>query len=1582
MATLDNLNFKVILDDVKFNEQVQADIKAAENLNVKLSSLLDIKKKLGNVSGGSVADVRANSTATRVLAENQEKVAQSKLKTAQEQAKLNRLQENGNKTLVSQHSIMRELTTLAAGYFSVAGVGSFISSLYRITGEFDMQKTALKAIIQDADKATVIFNQLKQTAIQSPYTLQQLTQYNKQLTAYSIPTDELLSTTNMLADVAAGLGVSMDRIVLAYGQVKSAAFLRGQEVRQFTESGIPILDILAKQLSTVEGRIVSVGEVFDKIAARQVTFDMVKQAFVDMTSEGGKFYNMQEVLSETLAGKIMKIKDYYQIMVNKMGEANSGVLKGSVDLLIGIMKHLDDIGRIVVTMASGFGSYATVLAVVAVRQKAAAFLEVAKSLLGIQRNAGLAAEAMRILGVTSKTAFYAGMLGVITAVAVGISQIVKSATELNRELKEIERSGAKEANALLSGFDALTNKLKSATIGSQNYRDAIRELNAKYGEYLPNLLTEKNALDEIKTSADLASEAIRNKAKISALEKGQSAITDKYGDRYAAGIDKLTIAIGANGRITKNNLTAQQSSAFAKYFGENQSALKSTSSTGKLYEAYLQYFGKKLVVDDDYSAVVESAAATVARVARDMKEEQSKLGNKLDILFTPSYSSDTQFKKESEIDKWYDDQLLKLNNLRLSAEDYNKAVHNLDEKKLSKTADMWQALGNTVKAGKIRDAIAGANLPMGGWQGKVNSAITANGMKKESSRGLWVGNDTNYFDYVGNLKQRYDEIKGQIGIAPDAETLNSLKQEKTVIEAITKALQLRASVVTSSSSSAKSPEQDAIESRIASLTKIKGLYDDLRPLVGDDTMKKILSQTFGQEVTDLNFDAQINTQIERLKKYDADSARRYGDSLSSSNGKSIVQQYKDSAEAMDKFDETLRDIAIHLKDVSGKGIQLDISKILEKQGETERKSEDDAKKRTQNLYASELEYKEKYGQEGWDKYLSAGLEAIKQAKDAEIAASRAVSQEKITDLSRSWVSERLSDMNVDLSNMDDKSITQVASMLESLKSLVDEDALSKLVPQSLVDKAKEVGLSFKDLLDSITKIINKKITDTDVELLKKTSSFAKSIGENANTIASNLEGISGEASGIFSAIGSMASSVGDITDAMSMKNSDGSLSNQGKISLIGTAISNISSLIGSIGGQIKKNKEIQRQWNQTVRDCEQAYTMLKLQQLDYEQQNLFGVESPYSKAISGMKQYTSALVELGDATSELEKNGKVQVGTSNKINMKSYLKDTGLGAGAGAAIGAFAGPVGALVGGVIGGVVGGISNVLFGKKKVAVYDDLVNKYEYVVKLTEDGYELNDKILADYDKMDNKTKKLIDNWKEIKDTANEALKQIKETISDLSGDIGDQLSTSLQNAFTNGNVYGAIDDFHNYITSTLESIFQQMAFSTAFGDLFDKLEKRMLQSFDPQSDKYDNDITDDLEEFDNSISSGIDMYNKTLDGIKKKFAEKGYDLFSGTSSDSSVSNSIQNVTEDTADLLASYINAIRSDVSYNKTQIAEIRSNLKLLVDYYSSVPTLAEYLISIETHTANIAVDTRNILSELKSVITTESGTPAFNVNM
>lgn len=226
-----------------------------------------------------------------------------------------------------------EIGNQLAMTFSVYGLERFLTSIIKIGGEFEQQHIALQNILGNKQQADSIFSQTKSLAVESPFTFKDLATYTKQLAAFQVPTNELFDTNKRLSDLSAGLGVDMNRLILAYGQVRSASVLRGQELRQFTEAGIPMVQALADQFTKLNHRVVTTGDVFKLISERAVPFEMVKKVLWDMTNEGGKFYNMQYVLSDTLLGKWSNLNDAWQIMLSGLakGESMSGkILKGFV----------------------------------------------------------------------------------------------------------------------------------------------------------------------------------------------------------------------------------------------------------------------------------------------------------------------------------------------------------------------------------------------------------------------------------------------------------------------------------------------------------------------------------------------------------------------------------------------------------------------------------------------------------------------------------------------------------------------------------------------------------------------------------------------------------------------------------------------------------------------------------------------------------------------------------------------------------------------------------------------------------------------------------------------------------------------------------------------------------------------------------------------------------------------------------------------------------------------------------------------------------------------------------------------------
>lgn len=321
-----------------------------------------------------------------------------------------------------------QLSRQLALVFSVSQIEGYISKLANVRGEFELQQRSLEAILQNKAQADQIFNKTVQLAVKSPFQIKELVTFTKQLAAYRIESDKLYDTTKRLADVSAGLGVDMGRLILAYGQVKAAAYLRGTEVRQFTEAGINMYGELQKLFKTRDQADYTTAQIVDMISKRKVTFEDVEQVFENLTSKEGIFYNMQEIQAETLQGKISNLKDSIDVMLNSIGKANEDTLKGAIDSV----KVLIDNWETVVNIAKAFAPIIASMAITVWAKK----IGVANGAIGLfSVGLGKAGNAIKAFGATFKASF---PLMAITAALGVFNELIKIQDEYNKRQKEAE----------------------------------------------------------------------------------------------------------------------------------------------------------------------------------------------------------------------------------------------------------------------------------------------------------------------------------------------------------------------------------------------------------------------------------------------------------------------------------------------------------------------------------------------------------------------------------------------------------------------------------------------------------------------------------------------------------------------------------------------------------------------------------------------------------------------------------------------------------------------------------------------------------------------------------------------------------------------------------------------------------------------------------------------------------------------------------------------------------------------------------------------------------------------------------------
>lgn len=444
-----------------------------------------------------------------------------------------------------------ELYRTLAGLGALKGIGNMLKQAVEVRGEFEMAQRSLGFIIGDIAKSEEIFSKIKEQAVVSPFEVGDLVKQTRQLAAYGIETEKLAETTKRLGDIASGVGVDMGRLILAYGQVKAAQFLRLTEVRQFTEAGVDVLGGLAQYFSEVEKRAVSVGEVMTRITKKMVTFSDVEVVLNRLTSAGGKFYMMQEKQADTIQGTISNLKDRLNIELNELMSAYDGAIKGVLNITQDLLKGLSFLAPALATIFAGAAAGEIVYGVA--------------KIINAMRALGLA-----LKGLLGTTAAISSWVGVITVAISAVAAIVVQATKLRRELKSINAEAEGEASSLEMRYKSLTKEINDATEGSELQRKAMEKLRAEFGNILPAIDMEAEAIGNLTNKYDQHIQAIRNytieKANQQKKEKLWAQLEEEGNVSYIQTIlDRVVRAGGENDDlITKTRQSTEQIASVIK----------------------------------------------------------------------------------------------------------------------------------------------------------------------------------------------------------------------------------------------------------------------------------------------------------------------------------------------------------------------------------------------------------------------------------------------------------------------------------------------------------------------------------------------------------------------------------------------------------------------------------------------------------------------------------------------------------------------------------------------------------------------------------------------------------------------------------------------------------------------------------------------------------------------------------------------------------------------------------------------------------------------------------------------------------
>lgn len=678
----------IVVDKAKVSDAVkQALQKAGYKYNTTAS---DVRQQ-------RILDIQAKMAERAALAE--QRLTNARMQAARASGTHNAAMTKENTALSSQSRIARELKNQIANVYSIYTLERFVRGLYTIGGEFQKQRIVLTSILGDSMKAETIFNRIKDLAVVSPFQFKELASYTKQLSAYSIPYEELYDTTKRLADISAGVGVDMGRIILAYGQVRSAAFLRGQELRQFTEAGIPLVDELAKRFTVLENKVVSAGEVFDKISRKEVSFGMVKDVLWELTDEGGKFYNMQEALAESLAGKWSNLQDAWDVMMADIAEGNSGVLSDSLEILTKLMKHWEDFAKVFIPIITSYGTYKTVALLAS-----SVNLKLIKTFISLTASVRSLKDAIALLGLVTKAnplGLLLGALSGIIALFYAFREETKTTTEvitdLNKAISDTndKMQGNKAVDSLIDRYETLSKKANKSA-------EESREL----GRITKNLAN---------TFTDAVTQTDKYGVAISLSVEKMRKLSQEQKDLYK----KQFIGTMANAQIQKQSIDSERERlagiireggyrrfdengrelSFAKYKPEDI-----TKARNRLLELEKQSLDLANIIDTARQSYHSMNKIDISKPLADWEKEANKLAGDMDAI---KPKEGTSYEEYMEMLSGNISDLEKKTKAFASGNKYSEKQLASYNKELEVTRKIYKALGGLEKSsGSEKDPIA------------------------------------------------------------------------------------------------------------------------------------------------------------------------------------------------------------------------------------------------------------------------------------------------------------------------------------------------------------------------------------------------------------------------------------------------------------------------------------------------------------------------------------------------------------------------------------------------------------------------------------------------------------------------------------------------------------------------------------------------------------------------------------------------------------------------------------------------------------------------------------------------------------
>lgn len=420
------------------------------------------------------------------------------------------------------------------------GVGVSLAGLVRqiaaTRGEFQQLEVAFTTLLQNKEKADALMAEMVDLAAKTPFDLKGVADGARQLLAYGFAAEDITGTLTRLGNVAAGLGLPLERLTYLYGTTAVQGRLYARDMLQFTSSGIPVLQEMAKMYGkTTE-------EINEMVSAGKIGFEDVKKVIEGMTNEGGQFYNLMQEQSKTITGLISNLGDALDTMFNDIGKSQEGIISNVLQGTISLVENYQKVLDILVPLVATYGTYRAALIATAAIEKVQATITATKAILEQTKMLTRATQAQILFNKAVKANPYvlaaSALVGLVTLIyqfSDGGYNAAKAQKDLNESIANASAGAIAEQRELAR----LKGELEGCTEGTKEYEETKKKIIDKFGQYDSSLKQEALSVQTLTEKYSSLSQAIMDSYNARQYEQFSASQSKQLEETITKNLDKL-----------------------------------------------------------------------------------------------------------------------------------------------------------------------------------------------------------------------------------------------------------------------------------------------------------------------------------------------------------------------------------------------------------------------------------------------------------------------------------------------------------------------------------------------------------------------------------------------------------------------------------------------------------------------------------------------------------------------------------------------------------------------------------------------------------------------------------------------------------------------------------------------------------------------------------------------------------------------------------------------------------------------------------------------------------------------------------